>query len=72
MGLFVGLVIITQLKGFFQETLKMPFMWPSEGFLIVLILICLAAGLASGVFGALYPAVRSSMMEPLQAIRTGE
>ncbi len=71
-GLFIGLVIITQLKGFFQETLKMPFMWPSDGFLTVLILICLAAGLASGVFGALYPAARSSMMEPLQAIRTGE
>ena len=71
-GLFVGLVIITQLKGFFQETLKMPFMWPSDGFLTVLILICLAAGLASGVLGALYPAARSSLMEPLQAIRTGE
>ena len=72
MGLLMGTGLIIYLSKFFQTTMKMPFMWPSHLFLGALVLICLAAGLSSGVFGALYPAARSSMMEPLEAIRTGE
>lgn len=72
LGLIVAFSLIFYLSKFFQATMKMPFLWPSNIFLGALILICLAAGLASGLLGGLYPAARSSMMEPLEAIRTGE
>lgn len=71
-GILLGTGVIIYLNKFFQKTMEMPYLWPSHIFVGALILICLAAGLASGIFGALYPAARSSMMEPLQAIRTGE
>ena len=72
LGLIVAFSLIFYLSKFFQTTMKMPFLWPSNVFLGVLILICLAAGLASGLLGGMYPAARSSMMEPLEAIRKGE
>lgn len=72
LGILIGGGLIVYLSNYFQTAMKMPYLWPSYIFLGGLILICLAAGLGSGIFGALYPAARSSMMEPLQAIRTGE
>ena len=72
LGLLGGIGLIFYLGHFFQKTMKMPYLWPDNEFLAALIFICLVAGLVSGVFGALYPAARSSRMEPLEAIRTGE
>ncbi len=72
LGLLTAFGLIFYLSKLFQEAMKMPFLWPSNIFLGALILICLAAGLASGLLGGMYPAARSSMMEPLEAIRTGE
>jgi putative ABC transport system permease protein len=72
LGLLAGIGLIFYLGHFFQKTMQMPYQWPTHEFLGALILICLAAGLTSGIFGALYPAARSSRMEPLEAIRTGE
>lgn len=71
LGLVAGLGLISFIRGFFLESMKMPFLWPSYYFFGVLIVICLAAGVASGIFGGLYPAARCSTMEPLAAIRTG-
>ncbi len=72
LGLVGGIGLIFYLGHFFQKTMKMPYLWPDNEFLAALIFICLVAGLVSGIFGAIYPAVRSSRMEPLEAIRTGE
>lgn len=72
LGLVAGLGLMSFISGFFLESMKMPFLWPSYYFFGVLIVICLVAGVASGIFGALYPAARCSTMEPLAAIRTGE
>ena len=72
LGLVAGLGLISFISGAFLEAMQMPFLWPSYYFFGVLIVICLAAGVASGVFGGLYPAARCSTMEPLAAIRTGE
>jgi putative ABC transport system permease protein len=72
LGILAGISLISYLGHFFQKTMKMPYLWPTNDFLGALILICLAAGLASGIFGALFPAARTSRMEPLEAIRTGE
>jgi putative ABC transport system permease protein len=72
LGLLAGIVIISSLDQFLQESMKMPFTWPSSYFFGVLTVICLLAGLASGLFGGLYPAARCSIMEPMAAIRTGE
>lgn len=72
LGLLAGVGLISYLGRFLQESMKMPYMWPSHYFFGALILICLAAGLASGILGGIYPAARVSLMEPLAAIRTGE
>jgi len=72
LGLLGGIGLMFYLGLFFQKTIKMPYLWPDNEFLAALIFICLIASLVSGIFGALYPAVRSSRMEPLEAIRTGE
>jgi putative ABC transport system permease protein len=71
-GILLGTGFILYLGHFFQTSMKMPYLWPTQYFIGTLILICVSAGLASGMIGALYPAARSSMMEPLQAIRMGE
>lgn len=71
-GILMGGGVIAYLSRFFQQSMKMPYLWPSHTFLGALILISLAAGIASGIFGAFYPAAKSSLMEPLEAIRTGE
>ena len=72
LGLLGGVGLMFYLGHFFEKTMKMPYLWPDNEFLATLIFICLIAGLISGILGALYPAAKSSRMEPLAAIRTGE
>ncbi len=71
-GVALGAGVVYFFNSMIRSVMKMPYVWPNAGEIGILILICLAAGVVAGVLGALYPAVRSSTMEPLNAIRLGE
>lgn len=71
-GVGLGAGIIYYLGSMIQSAMKMPYVWPAADRIVTLALTCLAAGVGAGLLGALHPAVRSSRMEPLTAIRTGE
>lgn len=71
-GVALGAGVVYFFNSMIRSVMKVPYVWPTAGEIGILILICLAAGVVAGVLGALYPAVRSSKMEPLNAIRLGE
>lgn len=54
------------------KSMNLPYAGPTGDYLLTMGLICVAAGIIAGLVGALYPAIRSSRMEPLSAIRLGE
>jgi len=71
-GVALGAGVIYFFNSMIKSVMRMSYVWPTADEIGILILICLAAGVVAGVLGALYPAVRSSTMEPLNAIRLGE
>jgi putative ABC transport system permease protein len=71
-GIAAGGSVMYTLNAFILSVLNMPFLWPSTSYAAPLILLNIGVGLLTGLVGAFYPAWRSSRMEPLTAIRTGE
>ena len=53
-------------------SLQMPFLWPPIGSLLVEVTIIILIAVAVGGAAALIPAIRSSNLEPYDAIRRGE
>ncbi|MBT9167087.1 MAG: hypothetical protein DDT19_00411 [Syntrophomonadaceae bacterium] len=71
-GVALSAGVVYFFSSMIRSVMKMPYVWPTAGEIGILILVCLIGGVVAGVLGALYPAVRSSRMEPLNAIRLGE
>ena len=70
-GVGLGAGFVYYFDSVIKTTLKIPYAWPPANYILALVLICVAAAAVAGVVGALYPAIRSSKMEPLNAIRQG-
>ena len=71
-GVGLGAGFVYYFDSVIKTTLKIPYAWPPANYILALVLICVAAAAVAGVVGALYPAIRSSKMEPFSAIRQGE
>lgn len=71
-GVVFGAGIVYLFNSMIKSTLRMPYVWPTTTEIAILVVVCVAAGIISGIVGTLYPAFMSSRMEPLRAIRLGE
>ncbi len=75
-GTIIGLVLSVGLEAAFSRLialkLEVPFYWPGTGELATLLLIAMVLALLTGALAAFIPALRSSCMEPYEAIRRGE
>ena len=71
-GIIIGGIFLYVFKGFIRASLNIPYLWPSAGEFVLLIVFCLVLSFITGVGAALYPAIRSMTMEPYEAIRGGE
>jgi putative ABC transport system permease protein len=71
-GIAAGWAILSSLKGSIMAAFKLPYLWPDSVFIAAAALLTVLAALATGVLAAFYPALRSSFMEPYEAIRKGE
>jgi len=71
-GVAAGGVLLFSFKNLIKASLNVPYLWPEPLQFAVLILFCLVLAFLTGVGAALYPAFRSSRMEPYEAIRKGE
>ncbi len=72
LGIIGGGAFLYIFRGHIREALNIPYLWPSVGEYLVLIVLCITLSLITGVGAALYPAIRSMIMEPYNAIRRGE
>lgn len=72
LGVVGGGSMLYGFSSFIFDTLKVPFLWPSPSYMLMVMLISLSIGVFTGLLGVFYPALRSSRMEPLAAIRRGE
>ncbi len=71
-GVVSGCSILYGFSTYIADILNVPYIWPSLGYLGGVILISISVSISTGILGAFYPALRSSMTEPLVAIRKGE
>ncbi len=71
-GVVVGGVLLFSFKNMIKFSLNVPFLWPEPAEFGVIILLCMTLAFLTGIGAALYPALRSSLMEPYAAIRKGE
>jgi len=71
-GVVAGGIIILTFKNLMTKSMKLPYLWPSPKFIIILTMICIVLSLLSGIISALYPAIRSANLDPYDAIREGE
>ncbi|MDD1676225.1 MAG: ABC transporter permease [Methanomicrobiales archaeon] len=71
-GIFTSFVIIFSFQDLIAASLQIPFLWPSPEELLVATGMALLLAITVGGVSSLYPAYRSSMLEPYEAIRRGE
>jgi putative ABC transport system permease protein len=71
-GVAVSGSVIYGFSAYILDILKVPYLWPSLDYMGGVMLFSLGVGILTGLLGAFYPALRSSLMEPLTAIRRGE
>ena len=71
-GVVAGLGFLLGLKGLIEGYLNVTYLWPDAGVFALVVGSSLLLALASGLGAAAVPALRSSLMEPYHAIRTGE
>ncbi|MDR2161453.1 MAG: FtsX-like permease family protein [Desulfovibrio sp.] len=72
LGVLAGFGLAYFSQDAITEMIGNMYMWPGDQFLCATALLILAAALAAGILGGLYPAWRSSRLEPYEAIRRGE
>jgi len=68
-GVIVGGSLIYGFISYFIDILKVPYLWPSGSYIIILAFTSVSIGVLTGILGALYPSIRSSIKDPLSAIR---
>lgn len=71
-GVVCGGVVVISFKNLIMAKLNVPYLWPSNIFMLELSAGCILVALVTGILAALYPAVISARMEPYNAIRKGE
>ncbi len=71
-GVFLGSLMINIFEKLVLTPLKIPYLLPQKDFIFMLAFLCMALSLISGVASALYPAFKSSRLEPYEAVRSGE
>jgi putative ABC transport system permease protein len=71
-GTAVTSIVIMVFKDLITTSLGIPFLWPSIVVLAVQVGMVAMAAIAIGGLAALYPAYRTSRLEPYEAIRTGQ
>lgn len=75
LGVMLGAVIMRIYRrtiGFHLESLNIPFLWPAWSDITLLALAAITLSIMVGLFGAMYPAVVASRVDPYEAIRAGE
>jgi putative ABC transport system permease protein len=68
-GSIIGISGIFIFQSYFAGTLKMPFLFPSVGSLLILYLLSLVISLITMTIATVYPAMRISKMEPAMGMR---
>jgi putative ABC transport system permease protein len=68
-GSVIGILGIFIFQSYFAGTLKMPFLFPSAGTLVLLYLLSLIISLIMMTIATVYPAMRISKMEPAMGMR---
>ena len=72
-GVALGWAVIANFKKMIVKLLAdAPFLWPSLQFIVLTGLACIALMVISGALCALYPAIKTSLREPYEAIRGEE
>ncbi len=69
LGIITGWIIIYDYGSFTSDAMQLTFDWPSIPQIVILIVECIAIATAIGVLASVYPAYKSSRMEPYAAIR---
>ncbi len=72
LGIGIGGGVLLTFRETIYTSLNIPHLWPSFSRFILLIAVCLALSIFTGIAAALIPAVRAAFMEPYEAIRGGE
>jgi putative ABC transport system permease protein len=75
LGVMLGAVLMRIYRrtiGFHLESLNIPFLWPAWSDITLLALAAITLSIMVGIFGAMYPAVAASRVDPYEAIRAGE
>lgn len=68
-GVIIGGSLIYGFISYFMDILKVPYLWPSGIYLVILVITSMSIGVSTGIIGAIYPSIRSSLKDPLSAIR---
>ncbi len=70
-GIMAGGSVVFFFKKVIAASLDMPLQLPGLTQFVYLAVICLILGLATGISAAMFPAIRSSLLEPATAIAKG-
>jgi putative ABC transport system permease protein len=71
-GVTISLLLIGNFQGLITQSLAIPFLWPSLSVIVAQSMLAVLLAVAVGGLAALYPAYKSSRLEPYEAIRKGE
>ncbi len=72
LGVVGGGVAIFSFSLLISTSLEIPYLWPTFAQIIQMTTITLTLAILTGLIASLFPAIVSSRMEPLYAIRSGE
>ena len=72
LGVAGGGIVVYSFKNLLMKELSVPYLWPTPGLIIALLVGCIVVSTITGIAAALYPASISARMEPYEAIRKGE
>lgn len=71
-GILAGGMLLLIIKEPIRIAFNLPYLWPGTIFVLATGIIILLISIITGTGTALYPALRTSRMEPYEAIRSGE
>jgi putative ABC transport system permease protein len=72
LGTVMGAAVIIAFKNAVISALKLPFVWPGDGFVLAMVLVTLAVSTGVGATGAAVSIKRGADIEPYELIRVGE
>ena len=72
LGIAASWIVLILFQGYIAEVTRIPLSMPVVSSLVSISAVTFIVTVAVGGFAALYPAVRSALMEPYEAIRSGE